>query len=61
MQVIRIKELVKKLSISRSTIWRLEKQGEFPQHFKLSARTACWKLSDFDDYLEKRKSALTNK
>ena len=56
MHVIRIKDLVTRLSISRSTILRLEKQGDFPRHFKLSARTTCWKLSDIDEWLQKRKA-----
>jgi len=60
MQVIRINELIPKTSLSRTTIWRLEKQGQFPKRFKLSARTSCWCLSEIDEWLEMRKSKTSS-
>jgi prophage regulatory protein len=28
--------------LSRSTIWRLERQGDFPKHRRISANVVAW-------------------
>ncbi len=39
------------LSISDSTLFRLRRDGMFPEPLLLGARTIRWKRKDIDDYL----------
>jgi len=39
---IRIKDVMKKTGIARSTIWLWIKQGKFPEPIKLSKRITVW-------------------
>lgn len=52
--VIRKKELIKKVSLSDSTIWRLEKRGKFPARFNYVGRVA-WDLDEIEAWLELQK------
>jgi len=45
-RLVREPEVVKILSISRSSWWLGVKEGRFPQPVKLGKRTTCWRLSD---------------
>ncbi|HEY4370983.1 MAG TPA: AlpA family phage regulatory protein [Burkholderiales bacterium] len=40
--------------LSRSTIWRLEKVGQFPARRKLSANTVGWSASELQDWMASR-------
>jgi prophage regulatory protein len=51
---IRIKELAIMLSIGRSTIYKLMKKNQFPQHIKLSERTVVWRLSVINEWIKER-------
>lgn len=54
---IRIKELALMLSISRSNIYRLIKDGKFPKQIKLTERTSVWRLSVIEKWVEDRENA----
>ena len=51
---IRIKELVEILGICRSTIYRLVNLKKFPKQIKLSERTAVWRLSEVNEWINER-------
>jgi len=51
---IRIKELVEILGICRSTIYRLVNLNMFPKQIKLSERTAVWRLSEVNEWINER-------
>lgn len=53
-QIIRIDEVVKLTSLSRSSIWRLEQKGEFPARVKLSSSRVGWIRSTVTDWLNSR-------
>lgn len=38
-------------SLSRSTIYRLIKEGRFPAGIKISNRRVAWKKEDIDQYI----------
>lgn len=56
-QVIRAKSLPSITGLSRTTIWRLEKAGNFPKRVKLSAGAIGWRLSEVMDWLNSRENA----
>ena len=52
MTLLRVKEVVKKTSVGKSTIWAWVKDGKFPKPIKLSDRVSVWKESDIDAWIE---------
>lgn len=54
-QVLRPKEVIKEYGLSRTTIWRKEREGTFPKRLKLGARAVGWLRSDLEAWLESLK------
>lgn len=44
-------------SLSRTTIWRLERNGDFPPRIHLSANRVGWLESDLFDWLVARRGS----
>ncbi len=42
MKLIRMQELVKLIGVSRTTLWRMERDGQFPARIRTSARLVAW-------------------
>lgn len=57
MNIIRVNQLVKKVGLSRTTIWRLEKQGKMPKRIVLSEKAVGYDMTEIDNWLETRKNA----
>lgn len=57
MQVLNVRDIQKITGMSRTTIWRHEKNGEFPKRMKLtdSGRSVGWLESDIREWLQSRK------
>lgn len=55
MNLLRVKEVAKKTSAGKSTIWGWVKDGKFPKPIKLSDRISVWKESDIDEWIESKK------
>ena len=45
--------------LSRSTIWRLEKNGQFPARRKLSANSVGWSLIELQAWMQSRNVAAS--
>ena len=45
--------------LSRSTVWRLEKNGQFPARRKLSANSVGWSLIELQAWMQSRNAAAT--
>ncbi len=43
------------VQLSRTTIWRLEKSGQFPKRVRLGQNSVGWLKGDIDTWLESRK------
>ena len=43
--------------LSRSTVWRLEKNGQFPARRKLSANSVGWSLIELQAWMQSRNAA----
>ena len=43
--------------LSRSTIWRIEKNGQFPARRKLSANSVGWSLIELQAWMQSRSAA----
>jgi len=54
-RIIRSKELEKMVALSRPTIWRYEKAGDFPKRIKLGTSSSVgWKLSEVQAWINQR-------
>jgi prophage regulatory protein len=45
------------VGLSRTTIWRMERTGQFPRRVLLSARAVGWQKSELEAWLSKRLAA----
>ena len=53
-QILRIEEVVKLTGISRTTIWRKEKTGDFPVRVPLTSCTVGWRASEIEEWIRSR-------
>lgn len=51
---IRMPDVLKLTGLSRSTIYTLEKKGDFPKRMHLSVRCVAWEAEEVDECLKKR-------
>lgn len=54
MEILRAKEVSKKTGMSTGTIYRLERQGDFPERIFLTENIVGWKREEVEEWLEKR-------
>jgi prophage regulatory protein len=55
--LVRLKEVVLIIGVSRSTIYKLINQGDFPQSTKLGVRTVTWLRSDIMNWIKVKTNA----
>jgi len=54
---VRAKGLCKILGVSRSTLWRMEKNGILPKKISITgARAVGWRSSEIDEFIRSRKA-----
>ncbi len=51
---LRTKEVLRRLGISRATLWRWERHGVIPPRRQLGPNAVGWLESTIDDFLESR-------
>lgn len=54
MNLIKLKDVISITTLSKATIYRLIKQGSFPNSISLGPRAVAWKLSDIVEWIEMR-------
>ncbi len=54
-RIIRAGEVQKITGLSRTTVWRLERRGEFPDRVPLGPGSVGWKLSEVERWISTRK------
>ena len=53
-RIIRAKEVMKMIGLSRTTLWRLEKYKSFPARISLGKGSVGWKLSEVQKWVINR-------
>ena len=56
-RVIRRPEVLERTGLSATTIYKLERRGEFPAHFMLTPRCAAWDEAEVNAWIEARRAA----
>ncbi len=54
-RILRTQEVTKLVGLSRSTIWRLERKGDFPARVPLGVSSVGWLRSDVEAWLHTRR------
>ena len=58
-QILRLKDVVELVGLSKTTIWRRMRAGEFPPALRLGGpqtRAVGWKVTDVEAWLEQRRA-----
>ncbi|WJV52785.1 AlpA family phage regulatory protein [Prodigiosinella aquatilis] len=58
LRTIRRQELRQIVPLSETTIYEMERRGEFPQRFNLTPRCVVWDLDEVEKWIEARKQAM---
>lgn len=53
-KILRTKEVQELTGLSRTTIWRLERKGEFPARVSLCAGSIGWRSSEVEKWVKNR-------
>lgn len=54
LRLLRFPEVRRRTGLSRSTVWRLERKGEFPAHCRISAGAVGWVEGELQEWLHKK-------
>ncbi len=54
MKFLLFPKVKEKVGLSRSTLWRLEKKGLFPQRRKIGINRIAWVESEIDEWINDR-------
>ena len=55
-RLVRRRELIKIVSMSRANIYLLMSKGKFPKNFKVSEQTAVWRLSVIEEWIKQKEN-----
>jgi prophage regulatory protein len=53
-RLVPFREVAQRVALSRSTIWRLERAGQFPKRRRLSVNKVAWWEPEVEDWLQNR-------
>lgn len=54
MRLLRTEQVLEKLGISRSTLYRLEASGELPSRRRIAANSVGWIEAELDEFIATR-------
>ena len=58
-RILRLKEVVSRVSLCKAMIYRLQAQGNFPKSIKLGQRATGWYEHDIEAWLSNRANPTT--
>lgn len=56
-KILKLKQVIEIVGISRSSIYSLVQRGAFPKPIKISIRSSGWLLSEVERWIESRASS----
>jgi prophage regulatory protein len=58
-RILRTKEVIRKIGLSRPTIWRMERDGKFPKHRNIGPRSTGWLDTEINEWIGTRQCGRT--
>ena len=59
MLILRTADVIRRTGLSRTTLWRLERQGDFPARVSLGVNSVGWKEEEVARWIDTRPRGLT--
>jgi prophage regulatory protein len=59
LKLLRFPIVRERTGLSRSTVWRLERRGEFPRHVQISANIVAWREDEVTAWIESRAQRIS--
>lgn len=56
-EMLSVRAVCGRLSVSRTTLWRWSREGDFPKPVELSPATRRWRASEIDAWIASRERA----
>jgi len=56
-RVLSQQAVLARVPVSRTTLWRMERAGDFPTRIQISANRIGWLEADVDAWLDERKAS----
>lgn len=57
MEFYRVKDMVRRLQIGESTVWRWAREGKLPEPIRLGRRVTVWRKKDVEAFLDQAAAA----
>jgi prophage regulatory protein len=55
-RILSLKNVLGRVPISRTTLWRMEREGTFPKHVQVSINRIGWFESDVEKWISEKKT-----
>jgi prophage regulatory protein len=52
--ILRKQEVLRRIGVSASTLWRMEREGEFPSPVRISTNRVGWVETEIDEWIQAR-------
>jgi predicted DNA-binding transcriptional regulator AlpA len=59
MSILRTADVVRRTGLSRTTLWRLERKGDFPTRVHLGLNSVGWRVEEIDAWIDRRPRGIT--
>ena len=59
--LLRLRDVIARVGIQKSQIYKLMELDEFPKSVKLSYKVSCWVASEIDEWIETKKNNVTKR
>ena len=56
-QFLRLPQVIERIGLSKPSIYRLMKAGQFPRPVKLGSRASGWRVDELDEWAKSRPRA----
>lgn len=57
-QILRLREVLARTGLSRSSLYQLSSQGKFPRPVRLTERAVGWREGDVNRWIDSREDVL---
>ncbi len=59
MKILRIRDVTSTTGLSRTTVWRLERRGDFLSRLRLGQNSCGWVAQEIQDWIASRPRGMT--
>lgn len=53
-RLLSLSEVMERTGLSKTSIWRMQKEGVFPVSYSISSKRVAWKESEINQWIQER-------